>query len=213
MRKNLPKSIDEIEFVSFVGRDIDLNTKGKPSVYLRNVIIPYYRKVIRGLDKEIVELRKSKKALLERKNKQISAKRWLTYKSNQKKYAVQQSKVRKKAAELTEKKFRRAALKHQDMMQSVLFYPVVLNVAKREGIKIDELIYIIYTWNFMFLSIDDYKSYFKEAFKMGTINSCKSKGYLDVQRSNYNQYYLSLKGKNLVKSIIEEFNTLKDGEA
>ena len=61
MKKNLPKSIDDIEFVPFVGRDIDLNTKGKPSVYLRNVIIPYYRKVIRGLESEIIKLRKSKK--------------------------------------------------------------------------------------------------------------------------------------------------------
>ena len=104
MKKNLPKSIDDIEFVPFVGRDIDLNTKGKPSVYLRNVIIPYYRKVIRGLESEIVKLRKSKKELLDRKNKQISAKRWLKYKSNQERYAVQQKKVKDSRINLTFRK-------------------------------------------------------------------------------------------------------------
>ena len=72
-RKELPKSIDDIEYVPFVGRDIDLNTKGKPSTYLRNVLIPYYRKVIKGLESEVTELRKSKKEVLARKNRQIQA--------------------------------------------------------------------------------------------------------------------------------------------
>lgn len=213
MNKNLPKSIDEIEFTPFVGRDIDLNTKGKPSVYLRNVIIPYYRKVIRGLEKEIVNLRKSKKNLLERKNEQISAKKWLTYKSNQKKYAVQQSKVRKKAVELTEKKFRKAALKQPEPMYSVLFYPIMLRASKLNDMKIEEIMYIAYTWNFMFLSVDDYKEFFGESFKHAYLNGCKNKGYIDVQRTTINQYYLSVKGKALVKSLIEEFNKLKNGEA
>lgn len=213
MKKQLPKSIDDIEFVPFVGRDIDLNTKGKPSVYLRNVIIPYYRKVIRGLESEIVNLRKSKKQLLERKNGQIAAKKWLTYKSNQKKYAVQESKVRKKAVELTEKKFRNAALKQPEPMYSVLFYPIILKASRLNDIKIEEIMYIAYTWNFMFLSIDDYKEFFGDSFKHLHLNNCKNKGYIDVQKTKVNQYYLSLKGKALVKSLIEEFNKLKNGEA
>ena len=52
-KKNLPKSLDEIEYTPFVGRDIDLNIKGKPSVYLRNVIIPYYRRVLTGNSRQI----------------------------------------------------------------------------------------------------------------------------------------------------------------
>ncbi len=213
MSKNLPKSIDEIEFIPFVGRDIDLNTKGKPSTYLRNVIIPYYRKVIRGMECEIRDLRKSKKALLERKNEQISAKRWLKHKSNQKRYAVQQSKVRKKAVELTEKKFRRAAMKEPITMQSVLFYPIMLKWSNSTTLKLDELIYLLYAWNFMFLSISDYRVFFGDSFKMKYLNNCREKGYMDSQRTSTNQYYLSLKGKNLIKSIIEEFNQMKNGEA
>lgn len=213
MRKDLPKSIDEIEFVPFVGRDIDLNTKGKPSVYLRNVIIPYYRKVIRGMETEIRDLRKSRAQLMERKNKQLSAKKWLTYKSNQKKYAVQQSKVRKQASELTNKKFRKAALKQPLPMYSVIFYPVMLRASKKYDLKLEEIIYLAYTWNFMFLSLTDYKEYFGDTFKMSCVNKCREKGYLDVHKTSINQYYLSFKGKNLIKSLIEEFKELKDAEA
>ena len=213
MSKNLPKSLDEIEYIPFVGRDIDLNTKGKPSVYLRNVIIPYYRKVIRGLEKEVVELRKSKKSLLERKNGQIAAKKWLKHKSNQKRYAVQQSKVRKQAVELTEKKFRKAAEKHPEQMYAILYYPAMLKVAKSSIISIEEMVYVMYTWNFMFLSIPDYKEYFGDSFKMSALNKCKSKGYIDVQKTTVNRYYVTLKAKSLIKSISEEYNKLKDGEA
>lgn len=213
MNRNLPKSIDEIEFIPFIGRDVDLNTKGKPSIYLRNVIIPYYRKVIRGLETEIRDLKKSKKSLLQRKNEQIAAKRWLKHKSNQKRYAVQQSKVRKQAVELSEKKFRKAAEKHPEQMQALLYYPAIVKVIQNLDIKMDEAVYTMYTWNFMFLSVADYKTYFGDSFKMSVLNNCKNKGYIDVQRTTVNRYYLSLKGKALVKSISDEYNKLKNGEA
>lgn len=210
MNKSLPRSLDEIEFVPFVGREIDLNTKGKPSVYLRNVIIPYYRKVIRGLESDICKLRESKRNLLERKNGQIASKKWLTYKSNQKRYAVQEYKVRKKASELTERKFRRAALKQPLPMQSVLFYPIMMKAAKANVIRMEELVYILYGWNFMFLSAADYKQFFGDSFNQTYLNNCKKKGFIDVQKTKINQYYLSLKGKSLVKELIEEFNKLSN---
>ncbi len=166
MKKNLPKSIDDIEFVPFVGRDIDLNTKGKPSLYLRNVIIPYYRKVIRGLESEIVRLRKSKKELLDRKNKQISAKRWLKYKSNQERYAVQQKKVKEKAVELTKSKVRKAAFEKADLLASIYYLPVYIKLAKESGLRLQEFVYIVYTSNFKYLTLADYKEFFGEARRL-----------------------------------------------
>jgi hypothetical protein len=65
----------------------------------------------------------------------------------------------------------------------------------------------------MFLSISDYRAFFGESFKMSYLNNCRENGYIDCQRTPTNQYYLSLKGKNLIKSIIEEFNQMKNGEA
>lgn len=208
--KNLPKSIDEIEFVPFVGRKIDLNTKGKPSVYLRNVIIPYYRGVIRGLELEIKNLKKSKKELLERKNKQIAAKRWLKYKDNQKRYAVQESRVKSKAVELTNKKVRRAALENGDMLSAVYLLPAMESIGKQVGLKSKELAYICYTWNFSFLHLGDYKTFFGEAFSMTTLNKCRDLGYIDSQKTNQNHYYLSVKGKGLIKKLQEEAEKLKD---
>jgi hypothetical protein len=210
MAKSLPKSLDEIEFVPFVGRKIDLNTKGKPSVYLRNVIIPYYRGVIRGLEVEISNLKKSKKSLLERKNRQIDAKRWLRYKYNQKRYAVQQSRVQSKAVELTNKKVRRSAFEKGDMLSGMYLLPVMIKLSKELGLKINELSYICYTWNFRFLSSNDYRSFFGEDFSMTALNNCRKLGYIDSQKNNINHYYLSVKGKSLVKRIQEESEKLKD---
>lgn len=210
MNKNLPKSIDEIEFVPFVGRKIDLNTKGKPSVYLRNVIIPYYRGVIRGLEIEIRNLKKSKKELLDRKNKQIAAKRWLKYKDNQKKYAVQQSRVNSKAVELTSKKVRRSALEKGDMLSAVYLLPVLEAISNSAGLKTKEIAYVCYTWNFSFLHLNDYKSFFGDAFSMTALNRCRDLGYIDSQKTIQNQYYLSVKGKGLIKKLQEEAEKLKD---
>ena len=195
--KNLPKSIDEIEFVPFVGRKIDLNTKGKPSVYLRNVIIPHYRGVIRGLELEI-------------KNKQIEAKRWLKYKENQKRYSVQQSRVKSKAVELTNKKVRRAALEKGDMLATVYLLPVMEAIGKQVGLRTKELAYICYTWNFSFLHMSDYREFFGEAFSMTSLNRCRDLGYIDSQKTNQNHYYLSVKGKGLIKKLQEEAEKLKD---
>ena len=210
MNKNLPKSIDEIEFIPFVGRKIDLNTKGKPSVYLRNVIIPYYRGVIRGLELEIKNLKKSKKDLLDRKNKQIAAKRWLKSKANQKRYAVQKGRVISKAVELTNKKARRAAFEKGDMLSAMYTYPIMEQVSASSGLKMKELVYICYTWNFSFLHIGDYKTFFGESFSMTALNKCRTLGYIDSQKTNQNSYYLSVKGKTLIKKIQEEAEKLKD---
>jgi len=209
MAKSLPKSLDEIEFVPFVGRKIDLNTKGKPSVYLRNVIIPYYRGVIRGMEVEIANLKKSKKALLERKNKQIDAKRWLRYKYNQKRYAVQQSRVQSKAVELTNKKVRRSAFEKGDLLSALFVLPVMEKLSKECGLKISEMAYICFTWNFTFLSSTDYRLFFGESFNMAALNKCRTLGYIDSQKTTINQYYLSVKGKSLVKRIQEESEKLK----
>lgn len=210
MKKNLPKSIDDIEFVPFVGRDIDLNTKGKPSVYLRNVIIPYYRKVVRGLEKEIVELRKSKKVLLDRKNKQISAKRWLKYKSNQQRYAVQQKKVKDKAVELTKGKVRKSAFEKADLLASVYYLPVYTKLAKENGLRLQEFVYIVYTSNFKYLTMADYKSFFGESFSMTHFKACRTLQFIDASKNITNSYFLSLRGRNLIKKVQEEVEIFKD---
>lgn len=209
-KKNLPASINDIEFIPFVGRDIDLNTKGKPSVYLRNVIIPYYRKVVRSLELDIQNLRKSKKELLERKNKQIDAKRWLKHKSNQKRYAVQQSKVNEKAVEIVSEKLKRSSLERSDMFASIYFLPVYTKLAKESGLKMNEFVYVVYTSNFKYLSLADYKEFFGESFKEAHLNSCRKSGYIDSQKFTINQYFLSLKGRNLIKKIQEEVQSLRN---
>lgn len=210
MKKNLPKTIDEIEYIPFVGRDIDLNTKGKPSIYLRNVIIPYYRKVIRGLDKEIVELRKSKKNLLDRKNRQISAKRWLKYKSNQQRYAVQQKKVKEKAVEITKSKIKKSIFENSDLLASIYFMPVYTKIAKESKLRLSEFVYVIYTNNFKYLSLSDYKDFFGESFNETHLNACKRLEYIDSIKSTTNQYFLSLKGRKLIKRVQEEIELLRD---
>ena len=210
MKKNLPKSIDDIEFIPFVGRDIDLNTKGKPSVYLRNVIIPYYRKVVRGLEKEIIQLRKSKKVLLDRKNKQIGEKRWLTYKSNQKSYAVQQKKVKEKAVEITKEKIKKSAFEKGDLLASVYYLPVYTKLAKENGLRLQEFVYIVYTSNFKYLSIADYKSLFGESFSMTHFNACRTLQFIETSRNTTNSYFLSLKGRNLIKKVQDEVELFKD---
>lgn len=210
MKKNLPNTLDEIEFIPFVGRDIDLNTKGKPSLYLRNVIIPYYRRVIRGLEKEISDLRKSKKNLLERKNKQISAKRWLTYKSNQQRYAVQQKKVRDKAVELTREKVKRSAFEKADLLASVYYLPVYTKIAKQNGLSLTEFVYIVYTSNFRYITLSDYKDFFAESFSERYLNVCRKLGFIDCEKSVVNNFFLSVKGRNLIKKVQEEVELFKD---
>jgi hypothetical protein len=210
MKKNLPKSIDDIEFIPFVGRDIDLNTKGKPSLYLRNVIIPYYRKVIRGLESEIVRLRKSKKELLDRKNKQISAKRWLKYKSNQERFAVQQKKVKEKAVEITKSKVIKAAFEKADLLASIYYLPVYTKLAKESGLRLQEFVYIVYTSNFKYLTLADYKEFFGESFSMTHFNACRRLKFIDTSNNITNSYFLSLKGRNLIKKVQEEIEVFKD---
>jgi hypothetical protein len=209
-KKVLPKSIDDIEYIPFVGRDIDLNTKGKPSTYLRNVVIPYYRKVIKGLDVEIAELKKSKRELLARKNRQIQARRWLKYKSNQVRYAVQQRKVREQSVEVAAKKVRRSALEKGDLLSTLYFLPTMMKIAKESNIKFNDFMYIVYTSNFKYLSIADYKSFFGDTFSMTSLNNCRRLEYIDVLKTSLNQYYLSYKGKNIMKRIKEESEKLKE---
>ena len=209
-KKVLPKSIDDIEYIPFVGRDIDLNIKGKPSTYLRNVIIPYYRKVIRGLETEIIDLRKSKKELLERKNRQIQARRWLKYKSNQRRFAVQQRKVREQSVEVAAKKVRKSALEKGDLLSTLYFLPTMMKIAKENNIKFNDFMYLVYTSNFKYLSIADYKKFFGGTFSMTSVNNCKNLGYIDVMKTSLNQYYLSYKGKNIMKQVKIESEKLKE---
>jgi len=209
-KKVLPKSIDDIEYIPFVGRDIDLNIKGKPSTYLRNVIIPYYRKVIRGLETEIIDLRKSKKELLARKNRQIQARRWLKYKSNQRRFAVQQRKVREQSVEVAAKKVRRSALEKGDLLSTLYFLPTMMKIAKESNIKFNDFMYLVYTSNFKYLSIADYKKFFGETFSMTSVNNCKNLGYIDVMKTSLNQYYLSYKGKSIMKQVKIESEKLKE---
>lgn len=212
VKKELPKTLAEIEFIPFEKRDIDTNIKGKPSVYLRNVLIPYYRRLIAVRDMEIIELKKSKVNLMKRKNEQINKKKWLKYKSNQKRYAVQQRKVREQSVDLTVKKVKRSAFEKGDLLSSIYFLPVYHKIAKEAGLKFNELIYLVYTSNFKFLSLADYREFFCSSYSLTAINNCKDAGYLDYHKTSVNQYFLSLKGRELIKKIKKEVEEQKTDE-
>jgi hypothetical protein len=211
-RKDLPKSLDEIEFVPFVGRDIDLNTKGKPSVYLRNVIIPYYRSVIRGLETEIRNLKKSKGELLIRKDKQIAAKKWLKYKSNQKRYAVQQGKVNDKAQELLSQKIKGRRFADGELGKVLFMLPSIERIMTSHKVNFENISYLTYTSMFNSLQIKDYQTYFTEGFTRDKLNKLVNAGYLSVFMVNRtNNYTLSIKGLELMKKLKQSLSNEETG--
>lgn len=210
-RKDLPKSLDEIEFVPFVGRDIDLNTKGKPSVYLRNVIIPYYRSVIRGLETEIRNLKKSKGELLIRKDKQIAAKKWLKYKSNQKRYAVQQGKVNDKAQELLSQKIKGRKFAENDLGNILYAYSAIDRVLAGYKLTNENMSYLVYTSLFNSLEVKDYQVYFGESFSRDKLNKLVKLGFLSVFVNRTNHYTLSIKGLELMKKLKQSLNNEETG--
>jgi len=210
-KKDLPKSLDEIEFVPFVGRDIDLNTKGKPSVYLRNVIIPYYRGVIRGLETEIKNLRKSKGELLIRKDKQIAAKKWLKFKSNQKKYAVQQGKVNDKAQELLSQKIKGRRFAENDLGNILYAYSTIERVLEGYKLTTENMSYLVYTSLFNSLEVRDYQAYYGESFSRDKINKLVKLGFLSVFVNRTNHYTLSIKGLELMKKLKQSLNNEETG--
>lgn len=210
-KKDLPKSLDEIEFVPFVGRDIDLNTKGKPSVYLRNVIIPYYRGVIRGLETEIKNLKKSKGELLIRKDKQIAAKKWLKFKSNQKKYAVQQGKVNDKAQELLSQKIKGRRFAENDLGNILYAYSAIERVLAGYKLTTENMSYLVYTSLFNSLEVRDYQTYYGESFSRDKINKLVKLGFLSVFVNRTNHYTLSIKGLELMKKLKQSLNNEETG--
>jgi hypothetical protein len=210
-RKDLPKSLDEIEFIPFVGRDIDLNTKGKPSVYLRNVIIPYYRSVIRGLETEIRNLKKSKGELLIRKDKQIAAKKWLKYKSNQKRYAVQQGKVNDKAQELLSQKIKGRKFAENDLGNILYAYSAIERVLAGYKLTNENMSYLVYTSLFNSLEVKDYQVYFGESFSRDKLNKLVKIGFLSVFVNRTNHYTLSIKGLELMKKLKQSLNNEETG--
>jgi hypothetical protein len=210
-RKDLPKSLDEIEFVPFVGRDIDLNTKGKPSVYLRNVIIPYYRSVIRGLETEIRNLKKSKGELLIRKDKQIAAKKWLKFKSNQKRYAVQQGKVNDKAQELLSQKIKGRKFAENDLGNILYAYSAIDRVLAGYKLTNENMSYLVYTSLFNSLEVKDYQVYFCESFSRDKLNKLVKLGFLSVFVNRTNHYTLSIKGLELMKKLKQSLNNEETG--
>jgi hypothetical protein len=211
-KKQLPKSLDEIEFVPFVGREIDLNTKGKPSVYLRNVIIPYYRGVIRGLETEIRNIKKSKGELLIRKDKQIAAKKWLKYKSNQKRYAVQQGKVNDQALELLSQKIKGRKFADGELGKVLFMLPSIERIMASHKINFENMSYLLYTSMFHSLQIKDYQTYFTEGFTRDKLNKLVKAGYLSVFMVNRtNNYTLSIKGLELMKKLKQSLNNEETG--
>jgi hypothetical protein len=210
-KKNLPKSLDEIEFVPFVGRDIDLNTKGKPSVYLRNVIIPYYRGVIRGLETEIRGIKKSKGELLKRKDKQIAARKWLKFKSNQKRYAVQQGKVNDKALELLSQKIKGRKFAENDLGNILYAYSAIERVLAGYRITTENMSYLVYTSLFNSLEVKDYQVYYGESFSREKLNKLVKLGFLSVFVNRTNHYTLSIKGLELMKKLKQSLNNEETG--
>ena len=189
---------------------VDTSIRGKSSVYIKTIIIPHYRKVIKQLEYEVWHLKKSRKNLLERKNQQIDEKRWLKHKSNQKRFAVQQKKVREKAVELTKEKVRKSAFEKADLLASVYYLPVYIKLAKENGLRLQEFVYIVYTSNFKYLKIDDYKAFFGESFNMTHFNACRTLQFIDSSKNITNSYFLSVKGRNLIKKVQEEVEIFKD---
>ena len=210
-KKNLPKSLDEIEFVPFVGRDIDLNTKGKPSVYLRNVIIPYYRGVIRGLETEIRGIKKSKGELLKRKDKQIAARKWLKFKSNQKRYAVQQGKVNDKALELLSQKIKGRKFAENDLGNILYAYSAIERVLAGYKLTTENMSYLVYTSLFNSLEVKDYQVYYGESFSREKLNKLVKLGFLSVFVNRTNHYTLSIKGLELMKKLKQSLNNEETG--
>lgn len=206
-KKNLPKSLDDIEYIPFVGRDIDLNIKGKPSVYLRNVVIPYYRKVIRSLEGEIKTIKKSKGELLKRKDQQIAARKWLKFKSNQKRYAVQQGKVNDKAQELLSQKIKSKRFADGELAKVLFMLPNVERIMASYKINFENISYLLYTSMFNSLQIKDYQTYFTEGFTRTKLNKLVNLGYLSVFMANRtNNYTLSIKGLELMKKLKQSLN-------
>ena len=210
-KKSLPKSLDEIEFVPFVGRDIDLNIKGKPSVYLRNVIIPYYRGVIRGLETEIRNIKKSKGELLKRKDQQIAAKKWLKFKSNQKRYAVQQGKVNDKAQELLSQKIKGRKFAENDLGNILYAYSAIERVLAGYNLTTENMSYLVYTSLFNSLEVKDYQVYYGESFSRDKLNKLVKLGLLSVFVNRTNHYTLSIKGLELMKKIKQSLNNEETG--
>jgi hypothetical protein len=210
-KKNLPKSLNEIEFVPFVGRDIDLNTKGKPSVYLRNVIIPYYRGVIRGLETEIRDIKKSKGELLKRKDKQIAAKKWLKFKSNQKSYAVQQSRVKEKARELLSQKIKGRKFGENELGSILYAYSTIERILAGYNLTTENMSYLVYTSLFHSLEVKDYQMYFGESFTRDKINKLVKLGFVSVFVNRTNHYTLSIKGLELMKKLKQSLNNEETG--
>jgi hypothetical protein len=210
-KKDLPKSLDEIKFVPFVGRDIDLNTKGKPSVYLRNVIIPYYRGVIRGLETEIRDIKKSKGELLKRKDKQIAARKWLKFKSNQKRYAVQQGKVNDKALELLSQKIKGRKFAENDLGNILYAYSAIERVLAGYKLTTENMSYLVYTSLFNSLEVKDYQVYYGESFSREKLNKLVKLGFLSVFVNRTNHYTLSIKGLELMKKLKQSLNNEETG--
>ena len=210
-KKDLPKSLDEIEFVPFVGRDIDLNTKGKPSVYLRNVIIPYYRGVIRGLETEIRDIKKSKGELLKRKDTQIAARKWLKFKSNQKRYAVQQGKVNDKAQELLSQKIKGRKFAENDLGNILYAYSAIERVLSGYKLTNENMSYLVYTSLFNSLEVKDYQVYYGESFSREKLNKLVKLGFLSVFVNRTNHYTLSIKGLELMKKLKQSLNNEETG--
>jgi hypothetical protein len=86
----------------------------------------------------------------------------------------------------------------------------MMKIAKESNIKFNDFMYIVYTSNFKYLSIADYKSFFGDTFSMTSLNNCRRLEYIDVLKTSLNQYYLSYKGKNIMKRIKEESEKLKE---
>jgi len=210
-KKQLPKSLDEIEFIPFVGRDIDLNIKGKPSVYLRNVIIPYYRGVIRGLETEIRDIKKSKGELLIRKDKQIAARKWLKFKSNQKRYAVQQGKVNDKALELLSQKIKGRKFAENDLGNILYAYSAIERVLAGYKLTTENMSYLVYTSLFNSLGVKDYQMYYGESFNREKLNKLVKLGFLSVFVNRTNHYTLSIKGLELMKKLKQSLNNEETG--
>jgi hypothetical protein len=56
----------------------------------------------------------------------------------------------------------------------------------------------------------DYKSFFGEAFSMTHFNACRTLQFIDASKNITNSYFLSLKGRNLIKKVQEEVEVFKD---
>jgi hypothetical protein len=148
---------------------------------------------------------------LKRKDQQIAAKKWLKFKSNQKRYAVQQGKVNDKAQELLSQKIKGRKFAENDLGNILYAYSAIERVLAGYNLTTENMSYLVYTSLFNSLEVKDYQVYYGESFSRDKLNKLVKLGLLSVFVNRTNHYTLSIKGLELMKKIKQSLNNEETG--